>query len=59
MSVESHINQLEQRHQSLKARLNEISTSPSTDHSEVAELKRQKLWLKDEISRLQSDGSLH
>ena len=59
MSVESHINQLEIRHQSLKTRLNEISSSPSIDHSEIAELKRQKLWLKDEISRLQNDGSMH
>lgn len=59
MSVESHINQLEIRHQSLKTRLNEISASPSIDQSEVAELKRQKLWLKDEISRLQTDGSMH
>jgi hypothetical protein len=59
MSVESHINQLEIRHQSLKTRLNEISASPSIDQSEIAELKRQKLWLKDEISRLQTDGSMH
>lgn len=59
MSVESHINQLETRHQSLKNRLNEISASPSIDQSEIAELKRQKLWLKDEISRLQSDGPMH
>ena len=59
MSVESHINQLEIRHQSLKTRLNEISASPSIDQSEIAELKRQKLWLKDEISRLQTNGSMH
>jgi len=59
MSVESHINQLEIRHQSLKTRLNEISASPSIDQCEIAELKRQKLWLKDEISRLQTDGSMH
>lgn len=59
MSVESHINQLEMRHQSLKTRLNEISASPSIDHSEIAEIKRRKLWLKDEITRLQSDGSIH
>ncbi len=59
MSVESHINQLEIRHQSLKTRLNEISSSPSIDPSEIADIKRQKLWLKDEISRLQSDGSMH
>ncbi len=59
MSVESHITQLELRHQSLKSKLNEISTSPGIDQSEIVELKRQKLWLKDEINRLQSTGSIH
>jgi len=59
MSVESHINQLEQRHQTLKTKLNEISASPGIDHSEIAEIKRQKLWLKDEINRLQNDASMH
>ena len=59
MSVESHITQLEIRHQSLKTKLNEISASPSMDQSEIAELKRQKLWLKDEISRLQNEDSVH
>ncbi len=59
MSVESHITQLEIRHQSLKTKLNEISASPSIDQSEIAELKRQKLWLKDEISRLQNEDSVH
>jgi hypothetical protein len=59
MTVESHITQLEIRHQSLETKLTEISASPSIDQSEIAELKRQKLWLKDEISRLQKNGSMH
>lgn len=59
MSVESHINQLEMRRRSLKSKLSEISTSPGIDHTEIAELKRQKLWLKDEINRLRDDGAMH
>ena len=59
MSVESHINQLEMRRRSLKSKLSEISTSPGIDQTEIAELKRQKLWLKDEICRLKNDGLMH
>lgn len=59
MSVESHINQLEMRRRSLKSKLSEISSSPGIDQIEIAELKRQKLWLKDEINRLQNEVSMY
>lgn len=59
MSVESHISQLETRHRTLESKLTEISTSPSTDQTQLAELKRQKLWLKDEINRLRNQDSVH
>ncbi len=54
MSVQSHIQQLEQRHQSLEAELANLTASPSTSDIELADVKRKKLRLKDEISRLQS-----
>ncbi len=59
MSVESHINQLELRHQSLEAELHEIAASPGVDQIKIAELKRQKLWVKDEIHRLRHKDSVH
>lgn len=59
MSVESHINQLETRHRTLETELSKVSTSPGIDPIKVAELKRQKLWLKDEIVRLQHKEIVH
>lgn len=59
MSVESHITQLELRHRSLEAELSEISAAPSVDPAKIVTLKRQKLWLKDEIHRLRNDDLVH
>ncbi len=54
MSVEAHIQQLEQRHQILETEISELHSSPSSTDSELALLKRRKLKLKDEIHRLKS-----
>jgi hypothetical protein len=52
MSIESHLAQLERRHADLEKKLDEATKHPSTDTLEVADLKRRKLLLKDEITRL-------
>ncbi len=54
MSVDAHIHQLQQRHQSLEAELANLSTSPSISSVELAAVKRKKLRLKDKINQLQS-----
>ena len=54
MSVEAHIQQLEQRHQMLETEISALHLSPSSTDSELALLKRRKLKLKDEIHRLKS-----
>ena len=38
----------------LEAEITEARAHPSTDDLEIAELKRRKLLLKDEIARLQN-----
>lgn len=53
MSLQSHLVELEKKHQALEKALHEAQLSPSSDDREVAELKRKKLQLRDEISRLQ------
>ncbi len=53
MSVQSHLVELEKKHKALEKALHEAQVRPSSDDREVAELKRKKLQLKDEISRLQ------
>lgn len=52
MSMQSHVEELERRHQALEKALKEEVTRPSSDDVRVADLKRRKLLLKDEINRL-------
>jgi hypothetical protein len=53
MSMQSHLAELEKRHRALEAELTEALAHPSTDDLQIAELKRRKLHVKDEIARLQ------
>jgi len=59
MSIQAHLSELERRHQALENELNEVLAHPSTDDLKVAELKRRKLQVKDEIARLRQDASIH
>ena len=52
MSVQSHLAELERRHQALDKEIETELLHPSTDELRVKELKRRKLHLKDEIERL-------
>ena len=53
MSVESHLAELERRHEALKREIHEALSHPSFDEIEIAQLKRRKLHIKDEIAKLQ------
>ncbi len=59
MAIEAHLAELEKRHQTLEHELNEALTHPSMDGLEIAELKRKKLHVKDEIARLRQETVLH
>ena len=52
MSIQEHLADLERQHSVLEAELAEARAHPSVDDLRVAELKRRKLQLKDEIERL-------
>jgi hypothetical protein len=53
MSYKSRINHLEEMHKLLDKQINEMQTNhPGVDVEHLAELKKKKLQLKDEISRL-------
>lgn len=54
MSVVSHIDQLKQKHVELEEKIAEAMRHPSVTDDEIAELKRQKLALKDKISQLKN-----
>jgi hypothetical protein len=59
MSMQSHLTELEKRHQALEDQINDALGHPSTDALQLAELKRRKLQVKDEIARLRQDASVH
>ncbi len=59
MSVESHLAELQRRHEALKREIEEASAHPGTDDLEITEMKRRKLQIKDEITRLRTVETLH
>ncbi len=59
MAIESHLAELEKRHQALETEISEALTHPSTDDLQIAKLKRKKLQVKDEIARLKQETLVH
>jgi hypothetical protein len=55
MSIQSHLTELERKHQALEREIEAGRAHPSGDSLRLAELKRRKLSLKDEIARLQEE----
>ena len=56
MTMESHLAELEKRHQALEKEIEEAMHHPGVDTLTLTELKRRKLVLKDEIARLKSES---
>ncbi len=52
MSMQSHLAELERKHQALEQEINDCLAHPAVDDLKVVELKRKKLLVKDEIERL-------
>ncbi len=59
MAIESHLAELEKRHEALEEQISEALTHPSIDDLQLLELKRKKLHVKDEIARLRQDVPVH
>jgi hypothetical protein len=59
MSIESHLAELQRRHAALENEIRSATTRPSVDSLALADLKRRKLLLKDEINRLRSGATVH
>lgn len=53
MSFQAHLGELYAKHKALELELAEAINHPASSDAEIAELKRKKLKLKDEISRLE------
>ena len=61
MAIQAHLVELERKHKTLESELHEALIHVSTDDLQIAELKRRKLMVKDEIERLKhaADETLH
>ena len=59
MTIQAHLSELERRHQALEDELAEAMNHPSSDDLKIAELKRRKLLVKDEMTRLEAGVSPH
>jgi hypothetical protein len=56
MSIQAHLAELERKHRALEEEINDALTHPSADDLKIAELKRRKLHVKDEIARLRKEA---
>jgi hypothetical protein len=54
MSITSHLQELRRKHENLSHMVESEQRSPGSDALKIAELKKQKMKLKEEITRLQS-----
>ncbi len=52
MSKSSHLEELRRRHEALSRQVEEAQRNPGVDGLEIAEMKKMKLRLKEEIVRL-------
>lgn len=59
MSIESHLQQLEKKHTALEIELADAILHPSIDDLQLAEIKRRKLVLKDEMEKLRGGQTTH
>jgi hypothetical protein len=58
MTIKADLAELERQHKALEREIAEALAHSSTDDLKIAELKRRKLILKDEIERVRHDHAL-
>jgi hypothetical protein len=61
MAIQAHLVELERKHKNLENELHDALLHLSTDDLQIAELKRRKLMVKDQIERLKhtAEETLH
>lgn len=55
MSMDSHLAELHRKHQVLSDAVEAAQRAPGTDDLAIADMKKQKLKIKEEIARLSRD----
>lgn len=59
MSIQSHLQELRRRHAAIDQELSRELAHPAADTKRIAELKRKKLVLKDQMTRIGGATTLH
>ncbi len=59
MSLQGHVVELERRHEALEKEIEQERLRPSGNDMKLFELKKKKLQIKDEISKLRDSETLH
>ena len=52
MTIASHLVELRRKHDTLSEQVEQAQRNPASDALKIADLKKQKLRLKEEINRL-------
>lgn len=52
MSIQAHLTELEKRHKALERQIEDARLHPSVDDLLLADLKRKKLRIKEEMEKL-------
>ena len=58
MTIKERLAELERQHKAIENEIAEALAHSSSDDLKIAELKRRKLMLKDEIERVRHDHAL-
>jgi hypothetical protein len=58
MSLKNHLNELFSKHRALEKELADAAAHPATTDSQLAEIKRRKLKIKDEITAVERQVSI-
>ncbi len=53
MSLKNHLNELIIKHRAMEKELADAAAHPATTDSQLAEIKRRKLKIKDEITNVE------
>jgi hypothetical protein len=59
MSLQGHIVELQRRHEALEKEIEKEQLHPKSDERKILELKRKKLQIKDELSKLKVSDTRH
>lgn len=52
MSLTAHLHELKKKHENLSDQVEQAQRAPGVDDLKIAEMKKQKLRLKEQIERL-------